>query len=63
MNISEHAEQDAELARLRRKIINQRRHLRSLNRTLRTMWEGVRFAHKCEREQRAAIDAAKETKQ
>ena len=40
----------AERDSLKAKVIRQRTQLRSLNKTLRSIWEGVRFAHKCRRD-------------
>ena len=54
------AEATFENAKLKTRANNQRTELRRLNRTLRSMWEGVRFAHKGYESRRPAVQGFKQ---
>ena len=52
-------ERCAEIVRLKAKLARQRTELRRLNKTLRSMWDGVRFSHRVRRDMAAKNMEAK----
>ena len=53
-------DQEADISSLKIKLGRQRTELRRLNKTLRAMWDGVRFSHRVDRDMKKAaeLDAA-----